>query len=206
MIKNDVSNDDGFWLGKLGHRTRLYETNDAELLGRNKSLLGHKVRQKLLTVIFFAVAFGFVEAAVVIYLRHLVNGFQPEMGKEEVLLLVPGVAFLEPKIAFEIIKDTAILGIERIREVATLAMLVGIAALAGKRLGEKVAFFFLAFGIWDVFYYLFLKLAIGWPARFSDLDIFFFLPTPWVGPVFVPILISTALIIGSTIYLLRKGK
>ncbi|MBI2594611.1 hypothetical protein HYW39_02860, partial [Candidatus Curtissbacteria bacterium] len=64
----------------------------------------------------------------------------------------------------------------------------------------------LVFGLWDIFYYLFLRLTIGWPKNLFDLDIFFLLPTPWVGPVIVPIAISTILIIGSLAYLSRRTK
>ena len=158
------------------------------------------------TVLIFAAAFGFVEAAVVVYLRHLLGiGFTPpHIDRSEILFLTPGVAFLEPQTAVKIIADTQILNIERMREAATLVMLATIGGLAGKKLLDKIAFFFLAFGIWDIFCYIFLKLTIGWPKTFADLDIFFLLPTPWVGPVLVPIAISLVLIIGSLLYLMRK--
>lgn len=153
-------------------------------------------------VVIFAIAFAFVEAAVVVYLRHLLGAnFTPQVDRSEILFLTPGIAFLEPQTAVKIITDTALLNVERVREAATLVMLILIAALAGKLFWEKVAFFFLAFGVWDIFYYVFLRLTIDWPKSFWDLDIFFLLPSPWLGPVFVPILISTILIIGSLVYL-----
>lgn len=157
-------------------------------------------------VAIFAIAFAFMEAAVVVYLRHLlgVNFTPPRIDKSEILFLTPGIAFWEPQTAVKIIADTALLNVERVREAATLVMLASVATLAGKLFWEKVAFFFLAFGIWDIFYYIFLKITIGWPKTFTDLDIFFLLPTPWVGPVLVPILISLMLIIGSLVYLLRR--
>ena len=162
----------------------------------------------IIKVIVFAIAFGFVEAAVVVYLRHLLGiGFTPpHIERSEILFLTPGIAFLEPQTAVKIIQDTTLLNIERLREAATLLMLAAMAVIAGKKIGEKIAFFFLSFGIWDIFYYIFLKLAIGWPKSFFDLDIFFLLPAPWVGPVLVPIIISLILIVGSLFYLLRKEK
>lgn len=164
--------------------------------------------QTILKVIIFAVAFAFVEAAVVVYLRHLLGiGFTPpHIDRSEILFLTPGIAFLEPQTAVKIIQDTTLLNIERLRETATLLMLAAMAVIAGKKILERIAFFFLSFGIWDIFYYIFLKLTIGWPKTFTDLDIFFLLPTPWVGPVLVPIIISSILIIGSAMYLLRKGE
>lgn len=162
----------------------------------------------ILKVIIFAIAFAFVEASVVVYLRHLlgVNFTPPQVEKSEILFLTPGVAFLEPQTVAKIIADTDILNVERIREAATIVMLAAVASLAGRKTLERFAYFFLAFGIWDIFYYIFLRLTVGWPKTFSDLDIFFLLPTPWIGPVFVPILISTILIMGSLIYLKRRSE
>jgi len=159
-------------------------------------------------ILIFAIAFGFVEAAVVVYLRHLLGiGFTPpHIERSEILFLTPGIAFLEPQTAVKIIADTQILRIERMREAATLVMLAAVGTIVGKKIPDKIAFFFLTFGIWDIFYYVFLKLTIGWPKSFTDFDIFFLLPTPWVGPVSVPIIISLILTVGSLLYLLRKEK
>ena len=157
-------------------------------------------------VIVFAVSFAFVEAAVVVYLRHLLGSTQLTVSREETLFLVPGIAFLEPQTAVKIITNTAILNMERIREGATLVILASVAALAGKTLKEKASYFFLSFGIWDIFYYVFLRLTIGWPKSFSDLDVFFLLPTPWVGSVLVPLAISSVLIILSLFYLIKFKK
>lgn len=163
------------------------------------------VRQ-IIKVAIFAIAFGFVEAAAVVYLRHLLGAATQLEIPNEILFLTPGVTFLEPETAAKIIANTAILNVERVREAATLVMLGAVAALAGKNLWEKVAFFALSFGIWDILYYVFLKLIIGWPQSFTDRDIFFLLPTPLAGPVFVPIVVSLILIVGSLSYLLVKGE
>lgn len=157
----------------------------------------------VIKVIIFALAFAFVESAVVVYLRYLL-GSTLTASNSEVLFLVPGIAFLEPQTAVKIISDSAILNVERIREAATLVMLGSVAVLAGKQIKEYLAYFFLAFGIWDIFYYVFLRLTIGWPTRLTDLDTFFLLPTPWVGPVFVPILISSFLVVGSLFYIFKR--
>ena len=154
-------------------------------------------------VIIFALAFAFVESAVVVYLRHLL-GSQITTDTQEILFLIPGITFLEPQTAVKIITDSAILNVERFREAATLVMLGSVAVLAGRNLKEYLSYFFLAFGIWDIFYYVFLRLTINWPQNFTDLDTFFLLPTPWVGPVFVPILISSLLTAGSLFYLIRR--
>ena len=165
------------------------------------------MKNTVFNIILFAIAFGFVEASVVVYLRHLLgaNFIPPQVDRSEILFLTPGIAFLEPQTAVKIIKNTDILNVERIREAATLVMLASVAFLAGKKIKDRLAYFFLAFGVWDIFYYVFLKLTIAWPKTFSDMDIFFLLPTPWVGPVYVPILISTVLVFGSLFILIKKG-
>ena len=164
------------------------------------------MKNTIFKIIVFAVSFGFVEAAVVVYLRHLLGvGFTPpQIERSEILFLTPGIAFLEPQTAVKIITNTSILNIERLREAATLTMLAAVAVLAARNLREKIAFFLLVFGIWDIFYYIFLKLVIGWPKSLLDFDIFFLLPTPWVGPVLVPMAISSILILASLVYLFGK--
>lgn len=164
------------------------------------------MKGKIVQVIIFAIAFAFVEAAVVIYLRHLLGSTTPAVDKNKILLLLPGIAFLEPETATKIIASSQILNVERIREFATIVMLAAMATLSGRNLREYLAFFFLSFGIWDIFYYVFLRLTIGWPISLSDLDTFFLLPSPWVGPVFVPILISSFLVIVSLFYLYNQRK
>ncbi len=162
------------------------------------------LKSTILKVVIFSAAFAFVESSVVVYLRHLLGTTQLITNKNEVLLLLPGIAFLEPKTAFNIINNSQLLNVEMVREAATLIALASVALLAARNIGTTVAFFFLAFGIWDIFYYVFLKLIIDWPKTLFDLDIFFLLPVPWIGPVFVPILISSIIVSLSLIYLKRE--
>src|SRR5438552_17420475 len=113
---------------------------------------------------------GVLEGAVVVYLRRLYfhGGFQFPLR----------------------FVDTDIAVIEVIREAATLVMLGAVGVLAGRNRGERFALFLYAFGIWDLVYYAFLKLAIGWPESFLTWDILFLLPVPCVGPVITPCLIA----------------
>ncbi len=80
------------------------------------------------------------------------------------------------------------------REAATIVMLVFIALLAGSNRQKKIGYFFIAFGIWDIFYYIWLYLFIQWPKSLLEWDILFLIPFPWWGPVIAPILISILLI------------
>lgn len=118
---------------------------------------------------------GYLESAVVVYLREI---YYPE-----------GFAFpLSP------IKTTVAIT-EFWREVATLIMLLGIGILTGKSIGQRLAFFLLSFAIWDIFYYLFLYILLGWPSSLLTWDILFLVPIPWVGPVLSPIIVSTLMIV-----------
>src|SRR3989344_2635925 len=145
--------------------------------------------RKIWIVSIYAIAMGFLEAAVVVYLRKLyyVNGFD-----------FPLKVFIEP----------SVLSVEWIREFFTVVMLVTIGLLAGKKFYEKFAYFVYAFAIWDIFYYIFLKLSLNWPSSLLTWDLLFLIPWPWIGPVIAP-LICTVLMIVMTFIIIRfydKGK
>jgi len=80
------------------------------------------------------------------------------------------------------------------REAATIVMLVSLALIAGVNWQKKIGYFFIVFGIWDIFYYIWLYLFIQWPKSLLEWDILFLIPLPWWGPVIAPILISILLI------------
>jgi hypothetical protein len=123
-----------------------------------------------LFVVLFGIAFGLVESAVVIYIRET---YYPE-----------GFAF-----PLKAISRTTIYT-ELWREAATILMLVAIGYLAGKTRPQRFAYFLLSFAVWDIFYYIFLKLFVAWPESFFTWDILFLLPVVWIGPVLAPILLS----------------
>ena len=131
--------------------------------------------RKIFWILVFGIAMALVEAAVVVYLRAL---YYPE-----------GFAFPWKMIT------TRHLIVELGRETATILMLVSVAALIGKRFWEKFAYFIICFGFWDIFYYLWLKLALGWPSSLLDWDILFLIPLPWIGPVIAPISIAIMMIL-----------
>jgi hypothetical protein len=120
-------------------------------------------------------AMGYLEAAVVVYLRSAI-----ETGS-----VVP-VHDLATLGTFE--------GIEIAREMATLVMIAAIGWLAGRTRLERLAWAAVVFGAWDIVYYLGLRLVIGWPDSLATWDVLFLIPIPWVGPVWAPILVSGALI------------
>jgi len=135
---------------------------------------------RLFWVALFGVAFALVESSVVVYLRDL---------------YYPG-GFTFPLRVMEI----AHLGVELGREVATIVMLVTVGVIAGERPWERFGYFLISFGVWDLFYYLWLKLFIDWPSSLLEWDVLFLLPVPWIGPVLAPVLVSLLMIaIGAAI-------
>lgn len=141
----------------------------------------------------------------VVYLRQIFGFAQSPIKTNDVLTAVPGITFLKPGEELKVISNMRLLNIERIREFATLIMLACVAGLAVKKARQRLVFFFFAFGVWDLFYYIFLKIEIGWPRSWLDGDVFFLLPVAWVGPVFVPVLLSLVLIVWTSFYLGRRS-
>ncbi len=132
------------------------------------------------TVVVFAVAMAWVEAAVVFYLRTMIGRIDPYQSNP--LPLAGGFA-----------------PVELVREAATLVMLFTIGMLAGRTWRSRWGYMAVAFGIWDIFYYVFLKIICGWPNSLFDWDILFLLPLPWWGPVLAPMLISMLMILWGTL-------
>jgi hypothetical protein len=142
------------------------------------------LRYQLWWLISFSMAMGFLEAAVVVYLRLLYypTGFQ-----------FPLVSLGENVAVVEIL-----------REAATVVMLVGVGVLTGKNSSQRVAFFLLAFAIWDLFYYVFLKIILDWPSSWLTWDILFLIPAPWVGPVLSAVIAATTMIGFAAVILLKE--
>ena len=139
-------------------------------------------------VAIFAVAMGYLEAAVVYYLRVLVDRLEPY--QPDPLPIVGGLGPAE-------------LG----RELATMIMIFTVGALAGRTWKGKFGFSLLLFGIWDISYYLFLKPLTGWPNSILDWDILFLIPLPWWGPVWAPVSIAVLMVLfGLLTTLLEQGE
>ena len=153
-----------------------------------------QVHRIVIGLFLFGISFGYVEAAVVIYLRAL---YEPLRQR-----LTPGRAAGElfplldrDRLVTEAPEATRLLTVEVIREAATMVMLAAVAMLviAGERRLWLPAFS-IAFGVWDVSFYLFLKLWISWPASLLTWDLLFLLPVPWVAPVVAPVIVSITIV------------
>lgn len=142
-------------------------------------------------VVILATAFGYIEAAVVVYLREI---FHPD-------------GFRFPLAPFGLTGDShRLLLTEAGREAATIVLIFIAAFLSGQNRQQRLAYFMTIFAVWDIFYYVWLKALIGWPGSVLDWDILFLIPLPWAGPVLAPVLVSTALLIFAGIILYRDGK
>ena len=133
------------------------------------------LKNKIIWLTAFSIAMGFLEGAVVVYLREIYypKGFD-----------------------FPLVPITSTIAItELLREAATLIMLIGIGILTGKNKAERFVCFLYSFAVWDIFYYVFLKLLLNWPASLFTWDILFLLPVPWVGPVLAPCITSLSMIV-----------
>jgi|Deesub1362A_J573_1020465.scaffolds.fasta_scaffold01441_6 hypothetical protein len=135
--------------------------------------------RKALWLSLFAMAMAYLEATVVVYLRELYypKGFHFPLNPMPIRLV----------------------WVELAREASTIVMLLAVAVLAGEKGPLRFAHFMYIFGIWDIFYYIWLKVVLGWPESLLTWDLLFLIPLPWVGPVLAPILVSIGLIAAAII-------
>jgi hypothetical protein len=126
--------------------------------------------RRLAPVAIFAVAMAYLEAAVVVYLRRLFGVVEPWRDAG--------------------IFDRSLAAVEVGREAATLIMLLALGLAVGRNLQARLGFAVFAFGVWDIFYYVWLKVLLDWPASLLTPDILFLIPLPWWGPVIAPVLIA----------------
>jgi len=139
-----------------------------------------------LIVIVFGIAFGYIEAAVVVYLRQI---FYPD-------------GFTFPMTVFGIDALSKRLLLTEIgREAATIVLIFTGAWLFGHNRQQRVAYFLIIFAVWDIFYYVWLKVLLDWPSSIMDWDILFLIPVTWASPVLYPILISAILIVFAAVIL-----
>jgi hypothetical protein len=144
--------------------------------------------KKFIPLSFLAVSFAYIESAVVVYLREL---YYPEGFKFPLKLIPSNIGLIEVG-----------------REAATLIMLTTIGIVSGKTRWQKISYSIFVFGIWDIFYYVWLKIFLNWPESLFTWDILFLIPVPWVAPVLAPVVVAITISIASVIivYLLDKGR
>lgn len=144
------------------------------------------MKKRLFWLSAWGIAFGMIEAAVVIYLREI---YYP-------------AEFHFPPLPF----GDSLYRVELAREAATLLILWAAAELSAGKFLTKFAVFMILFGLWDIFYYVFLKIFLDWPESLLTWDILFLIPWVWAGPVLAPVLVSFGLIWAGIIILKSKEK
>ena len=144
--------------------------------------------KKFIPLFFLVVSFAYIESAVVVYLREL---YYPEGFKFPLKLIPSNIGLIEVG-----------------REAATLVMIITIGLVAGKTRWQKVSYSIFVFGIWDIFYYIWLKVFLNWPDSLLTWDILFLIPVPWIAPVLAPTIVAITISIASMIvvYLENQGR
>ncbi len=145
-----------------------------------------KPLSKTLWILIFAVAMGYLESAVVVYLREI---YYPE-------------GFNFPLKAMS--QDVTVT--ELYREAATLIMILAISILAAELWLYRFAWFLVVFSVWDITYYVFLKVLLGWPESLFTTDILFLLPSIWTGPVIAPVINSLTMILVAAVILKSRSR
>lgn len=134
----------------------------------------HVTNSRLIWLAVFGIAMGLLEAIVVVYLRE--RYFPGGFGFP--LRFIP----------------EQMLRMEILREIATIIMLVALAATAASTFVLRFAVFLFTFGIWDVFYYVFLKVLLDWPQSFFTWDVLFLIPVAWLAPILAPLVCALTMI------------
>ena len=145
--------------------------------------------RRVVTVLFFSVAFAYIEATVVVYLRAL---FYKQ-------------GFVFPLADFSTIEGFGpFLFTEIGREAATLVLILTASLLIARDFRRRLAYFMIIFAVWDIFYYIWLKVLIGWPVSIMDWDVLFLMPAAWAGPVLAPVITSVTMLFISAILLGKR--
>lgn len=152
------------------------------------------MRRVVAALFLFGISFGYVEAAVVVYLRAIYNPIRarlhPERKPEDLFPLIT-----PRQLADAGPENPRRLAIEIGREAATMVMLGSVALAVASDVHQWIAAFVIVFGVWDISFYAFLKLFIHWPQSLTTWDILFLIPLPWVGPVWAPMLVALSMMI-----------
>lgn len=162
-------------------------------------------KRTVLALLLFGTAFGYLEAAVVGYLRVLHEPARQQFHPGR----PPGDLF--PLLTLEQLRAAGgqqqrTLAIEIGREAATILMLAAMGLAIAENAGQWAAGFVISFGAWDIAFYIFLKLLLGWPASLFTWDILFLIPVPWVGPVLAPVLVSAAMLAAGVWHLRSEAR
>lgn len=134
----------------------------------------------------FGIAMGWLEGVVVVYIRKILNNTVPDLTKM-VMEQIPA----------------GLIKIEITREAATIIMLLTLSLLVERNKWMRLSVFLWVFAIWDIFYYVALKVLINWPPSLGTIDCLFLIPVPWIAPVWVPFVVM-ACFLALSIFIRKK--
>ncbi len=162
------------------------------------------MRRALAALFLFGISFGYLEAAVVVYLRAIYDPIRARLHPER----SPHALF--PLITTQQLADAGPenarrLAIETGREAATMVMLAAVALAVARNFEQWIAAFAITFGVWDISFYAFLRFMVHWPESLRTWDILFLIPLPWVGPVWAPIVVALSMIVCGLVSFLNGG-
>jgi hypothetical protein len=164
---------------------------------------GPSFRRVFGALVLFGLAFGFVEAAVVIDIRAvyepLHQRLHPHVDPDD---LFPVLTLDDLRSAGPM--HLRLLRVELAREAATIVMLGAIALAGARNWREWLGGFLIAFGVWDLAFYAALRLTIGWPASLAIWDLLFLLPVPWAAPVAAPMAVAAGMMVAGAAILRRE--
>ena len=134
----------------------------------------------------YAAAFGLTEAVLVVYVRRML-GMAPGLDYAQIWA-GRGLTLTSDAFSTEFHRE-GLLKLETLREAGTIFLLVGAAMAAGRSWRERWGIFLYTFAVWDLSYYLYLALLIGFPRSLLATDVYFLIPITWYGPVWFPVLV-----------------
>ncbi len=143
-------------------------------------------QRTLVWVTIYSIAMAYLESVVVVYLRikYYPYGFDFPLNPVDKSIILTEIG----------------------REAATILMLIAVAIIAGNSNQQKFAYFLYSFALWDIFYYVFLKILVNWPESLLTWDILFMIPVTWVGPVITPVILAFLMIWLSLLIIIREEK
>jgi hypothetical protein len=181
----------------IGQTRRTYSAKKLETA--IQSAVKTNVILRLVWWTVYAAALGYVEALVVVYIRRLA-GMAPGLDYDQIWAL-RGLTLSSASIVWEM-KRLGIWNAEVTREIATIVVLAGAACAAERSLRTRFAIFLYTFAVWDLTYYLWLKLWTGFPQSLASTDIYYLVPIGWYGPVWFPVVVIMPALIAISVWLL----
>ena len=159
---------------------------------------------RVIAAVILAVSLGYIEAAIVVYLRAIIAPVREVHYPDTVDEVVPVLTLEQLEQARGPL--THLMATEVGREMTPIVVLLAVAWGMARTWRQFAGLFLLCFGVWDIFYYVWLKVLIGWPASLGTWDLLFLIPTAWVAPVWAPLLAAATMAVGGGVLALQSPR